>query len=97
MEEITIIWEDKAKEQARDIYGYIYEGNSMYADEWADEIEKNLSRLTRFPEMGRIVPDFDISFIREVFAGLYRVVYTYQNNTITIVAVRPMLQPLGKL
>ena len=31
MDEITLIWVDKAKEQARDIYGYLYDGSVTYA------------------------------------------------------------------
>jgi len=97
MEEITLVWADKAKEQARDIYGYLYDGSVAYATSWADEVERKLDNLLRFPEMGRIVPEFNASFIREVFAGQYRVVYTFQNNIITVVSVRSMQQPLGKL
>ncbi len=47
--------------------------------------------------MGRIVHEFNVSFIREVFVGQYRLVYTYQNNILTVVTVRSMLQPLGKI
>ncbi|MBO0930178.1 type II toxin-antitoxin system RelE/ParE family toxin [Fibrella sp. HMF5036] len=53
--------------------------------------------MLAFPEMGRIVPEFNVSFIREVVAGQYRLVYTFQNDTVTIVTVRSMLQPLGKI
>ena len=97
MEEITLIWEDRAKEQARDIYGYLYDGSPTYAASWADEVERKLDNLLAFPEMGRIVPEFNISFIREVFAGQYRVVYTFQNKLIIVVTVRSMQQPLGKI
>ncbi len=64
---------------------------------WADEVERKLDRLIRFPEMGRIVPEFNSSFIREICAGQYRIVYTFQNKVITVVSIRSMLQPLGKL
>lgn len=97
MEEITLVWADKAKEQTRDIYGYLYDGSATYAASWADEVERKLDNLLTFPEMGRIVPEFNVSFIREVFAGQYRVVYTFQNNIITVVSVRSMQQPLGKI
>jgi toxin ParE1/3/4 len=45
----------------------------------------------------RMVPEFYISFVREVFVGRYRLVYTYQDGVVKIVAVRPMGRPLGKL
>lgn len=97
MEEITLIWADKAKEQARDIYSYLHDGSTTYAASWADEVERKLDNLHLFPEMGRIVPEFSVSFIRKVFAGRYRVVYTFQNYIITVVSVRSMQQPLGKI
>jgi toxin ParE1/3/4 len=97
MEEIKLVWEDKAKENARTIYGYLFEGSATYAASWADEIERKLDNLLVFPEMGRMVPELNVSFIREIFAGQYRIVYTFQNNTITIVTVRSMQQPLGKI
>lgn len=97
MAQVTLVWEDKAKEAARDVYSYLYEGSTKYADSWADEVDRKLKQLLGFPEMGRIVPEFNVSFIREVFAGQYRLVYTYQNNVVTVVTVRSMLQPLGKI
>ncbi|HEY0111057.1 MAG TPA: type II toxin-antitoxin system RelE/ParE family toxin [Fibrella sp.] len=97
MEEVTLLWEEKAKEAARSIYSYLYEGSELYADSWVDEVDKKLTQLKSFPEMGRIVPEFNVSFIREVFVGQYRLVYTYQNNILTVVTVRSMLQPLGKI
>ena len=69
MAQVTLVWEDKAKEAARNVYGYLYDGSVKYADSWADEVDKKLKQLVSFPEMGRIVPEFNASFIREVFAG----------------------------
>lgn len=97
MEEITVVWAEKAKESARDIYSYLFEGSAVYAAAWADEVEHKLDLLIKFPEMGRIVPEFNVSFIREIFAGQYRIVYTFQHKMITVISVRSMLQPLGKL
>lgn len=97
MEEVTLIWADKAKEQTRDIYSYLYDGSITYATSWVDEVERKLDNLLTFPEMGRVVLEFSVSFIREVFAGQYRIVYTFQNNIITVVSVRSMQQPPGKI
>ncbi|GAB2603889.1 type II toxin-antitoxin system RelE/ParE family toxin [Spirosoma areae] len=67
------------------------------AEDWSDELDKKVDLLMVFPEMGRMVPDLDISFIREVFVRKYRLVYQYQDETLRILAIRPMSQPLGKL
>lgn len=92
-----IAWKESAREEVREIYEYLFDLSIAVADEWSDELEKKLSLIAQFPEMGRIVPDFYISFIREVFVGRYRLVYSTQEETLKILAVRPMERPLGSL
>ena len=92
-----IDWKDPAREEVRDIYIDLLNKSMTVADEWLDQLEKKLTLLEQFPEMGRMVPDYYISFIREVFVGNYRLVYSTQNEPPVILAVRPMGRPLGKL
>lgn len=92
-----INWKESAREEVRDIYGYFLSLSFALADDWSNELEKKLALIERFPEMGRIVPDYYLSFIREVFVGSYRLVYSTQEVTLKILAVRPMGRPLGKL
>ena len=94
---MTLIWNDSAKEEVREAYSKYHDYSSVLADDWSDELNKKVNLLMAFPEMGRIVPDIDVSFIREVFVRKYRLVYQYQDNTLRILAVRPMGQPLGRL
>ncbi|WP_240625604.1 type II toxin-antitoxin system RelE/ParE family toxin [Spirosoma pollinicola] len=65
-----IAWKESAREEVREIYKYLFDQSIAVADEWSDELEKKLGLLIQFPEMGRMVPDFYISFIREVFVGI---------------------------
>ncbi|WP_266367594.1 type II toxin-antitoxin system RelE/ParE family toxin [Tellurirhabdus rosea] len=92
-----IAWSDEAKETTRDIYAKLLEESSVYAENWLTELEHKLELLEQFPEMGRQVPEFGLSFIREVFVKKYRLVYSYLNQNITIVAIRPMGRPLGRI
>ncbi len=92
-----IDWKDSAREEVRDAYTYLLNLSMVAADEWIDQLEKKLSLIEQFPGMGRMVPDYYISFIREVFVGSYRLVYSTQEETPVILAVRPMGRPLGKL
>ena len=94
---MNLIWNDTPREEVRDIYSFLYGLSPAAADTWSDELEKTVSSLLVFPEMGRVVPELSVSFIREVLAKRYRVVYMYQDDTIRILAVRPMSQPLGKI
>jgi plasmid stabilization system protein ParE len=44
-------------------------------------------RLSEFPNLGRIVPEFGDEAIREIFAYSYRIVYRIEAEEITIAAV----------
>lgn len=94
---MIIRWSDESQETIRDIYGHLYDKSPILADKWSEEVGQKVDLLVRFPEMGRIVPEFNITFIREVFIRTYRLVYTYQNDLITIVTLRPMNRPLGRI
>lgn len=67
-----------------EIYSYFLSVSFALADNWSDELEKKLKLIEQFPGMGRIVPDYDVSFIREVFAGSYRLVYSTQEDVLKV-------------
>lgn len=92
-----IKWKESAREDVRDIYSYFLSVSFALADNWSDELEKKLKLIEQFPGMGRMVPDYDVSFIREVFIGSYRLVYSTQEDILKVLAIRPMGRPLGKL
>ncbi len=97
MAQIGLQWEDSAKEEVRDIYNYHYDRSVDYAEHWSNEVVKKVNDLLAFPEMGRMVPDIQMTTVREVFVGSYRLVYQYRDNKIVVLAVRPMARPLGKI
>jgi toxin ParE1/3/4 len=43
--------------------------------------------LTRFPQAGRMVPEFDDEDLRELILYSYRIIYRVQNDEALIVAV----------
>lgn len=92
-----LIWTDEAKEEVLDIYWRLLDESAAYADDWSEEVRVKTELLLKFPEMGRMVPDKDLRFLREVFAGKYRIIYSYLSGTINILAVRHMSRPLGRL
>ncbi|MBC7570148.1 MAG: type II toxin-antitoxin system RelE/ParE family toxin [Spirosoma sp.] len=92
-----INWKESAREDVLEIYSYFLSVSFALADNWSDELEKKLKLIEQFPGMGRIVPDYDVSFIREVFVSSYRLVYSTQEDVLKVLAVRPMGRPLGKL
>jgi toxin ParE1/3/4 len=61
-----VIWKDSAREEVRDIYSYLFDVSPKIAENWADELAKKLRYVAQFPEMGRIVPDYQISEISTI-------------------------------
>lgn len=92
-----IDWKESAREEVREIYANLLDLSMAAADDWLEQLEKKLALIETFPGMGRMVPDYYISFIREVFVGNYRLVYSTQEEIPVVLAVRPMNRPLGKL
>ncbi|MGV8120573.1 MAG: type II toxin-antitoxin system RelE/ParE family toxin [Candidatus Xenobiia bacterium LiM19] len=68
---------------------------SYYNDEGVPERGKKLlrellskiERLVDYPESGRIVPEFEIEYLREIIHPPFRIVYRYDKNRIRIIRV----------
>ncbi|GAB3808153.1 hypothetical protein GCM10028819_46540 [Spirosoma humi] len=92
-----IIWTDEAKEDLRDILHYLLRSSSVYAENWSNDLTKKLVLLESFPETGRRVPEKELSHLREMLIGNYRLLYIYLHDAITIIGVRHQASQLGKL
>ena len=65
---------------------YILKENSPAAIRFRKRAERTLRRLTRFPESGRLIPEFPDLPFREVIVPPYRYFYRQQERTIWVVA-----------
>jgi toxin ParE1/3/4 len=43
--------------------------------------------IATFPEMGRVVPEFNSPMIREIFQSKYRIIYYYKNQKVEILRI----------
>lgn len=66
---------------------YIYRENPTVAHAFRHKAQKTLSRLQRFPQSGRILPEFPDLPFREVIVAPYRFFYRTKEKTVWIVAV----------
>ena len=66
---------------------YIYRENPPAAVAFRHKAEKVLSRLQKFPQSGRTLPEFPDLPFREVVVAPYRFFYRIKEKTIWIVAV----------
>jgi plasmid stabilization system protein ParE len=82
-----IVWSPNAIEDVDLIAAFIAEDSEFYAASVVRDILTKARRLSEFPYLGRIVPEFDDEAIREVFSSSYRIVYRIDATEIVIAAV----------
>ncbi len=51
------------------------------------EIIEQIERLVKFPLSGRVVPEFQIDYLREVIYPPFRIVYRYDRRRVRVVRV----------
>ena len=66
---------------------YIEEGVPHIGDEYVTAILEHAEMLVRHSDAGRIVPEFDLSNIRELIHSPFRVVYLRQETDVVLIRV----------
>ena len=85
---MKIIWSPLAVERAAEIAEYIAQDNPTAAENWVNAIFTHVGQLKKFPESGRIVPEINNNFFRELIYGNYRIVYRVEENRVAILTIR---------
>jgi toxin ParE1/3/4 len=84
---VKIIWTLQAIEDLKNIHDYIAVESKVYANSMVAKIMTRVHQLERFPESGKIVPEFEQKTIKELIEGNYRIIYKIHPNHIGIVRV----------
>lgn len=82
-----IYWSLIANQDLEEIADFIAKDSPFYAINFVEKVLQYVERLTDFPELGRIVPEFNQENIRELIFHNYRIVYKLENDNIFIVSV----------
>ena len=69
-----------ARRDLRDIVRYISLDSPERAVTFGQFLVSSTKRLADFPEMGRVVPEFDNPSIREIIVRSYRVIYRLDHD-----------------
>lgn len=85
---VKIIWTKLALEDLRSIHEYISKDSKVYADRQIKKIIKRVEQIENFPKTGRIVPELNSEFIRELIEGNYRIIYQIHSDSTDIGIVR---------
>ena len=91
---MKIIWSPLSTDRIQEIAEYISNDSIVEAQNWIEDIFENVSRLERFPEIGRKVTEIKKNNYRELIVGNYRVVYRIDDKQIVVLTVRHFKQIL---
>lgn len=70
-----------------EIQDFIARANPDAAERLVDRIVERGEGLSKFPEMGRMVPELPGTGIREIIEGHYRIVYRVQAKVVQVLTV----------
>jgi toxin ParE1/3/4 len=84
---VKVRFAPSARTEFLDALAYIHRENPTAAETFRRRAQKALSRLKRFPQSGRTLPEFPDLPFREVIVTPYRFFYRVKGQTVWIVAV----------
>jgi plasmid stabilization system protein ParE len=82
-----LVWSPRAVADLEAVRDRIAYDSELYAGLMISRLVAAPDRLLQFPELGRIVPEFDQAALRELIVRPYRLVYRLQGEAIEIVTV----------
>jgi toxin ParE1/3/4 len=84
----SIVWTPHASDDYEATCFYLERQSPRDAEAFATQVTRTVERLSSFPHLGRMVPEFELPEIREVLVQGYRVVYRFDQDRVEILTVR---------
>ena len=84
---MKVLWSKESLDRILEIEEFIAVDNILKAEEFTDLLISKSFIIEENPEIGRIVPEFSDSTIRELIIKGYRLVYRYSKDRIDILTV----------
>ena len=85
--DLKVNWSPEAIEDVESIAEYIGRDSQFYARATVAKIIDYSRSISRFPQIGRMVPEFNDKQVRERLVYSYRLVYKVERTRALIVAV----------
>ncbi|NBC19260.1 MAG: type II toxin-antitoxin system RelE/ParE family toxin [Bacteroidetes bacterium] len=73
----VVNWSAEAEQDLANIIAYYEDRSPAYAEALVQQLFEAISRLERFPQLGRYVPELSLEPFREILVAGYRIVYLY--------------------
>ena len=77
---VEIVWTENALSDLHEIYHYISKDSVRYADDVLNRLFDRIEILVDFPQIGRMVPEYNNPDFKELIEGNYRIIYELQSD-----------------
>jgi len=84
---LEVIWSENALDDLESIATYIEKDSLHYAKAVVGTFFEKTDILIDFPLLGRVVPEYNESSIRELFIYSYRLIYQVNSSHISILTI----------
>jgi addiction module RelE/StbE family toxin len=84
---VRVRWTDQARRELLEIFEYISEESPKNAREAVSRIRKTLDVAREHPFPGRVVPELEVTNIRERVTPPWRVIYQVRRNEVIVLTV----------
>ncbi len=84
---MNVHWTDTALRHLDAIQRYTAQDSPTYARRMIDRLTRRSQQIAEFPLSGRMVPEYEMTQIREVVEGAYRIIYVVKPGQIDVLAV----------
>ena len=84
---MEVKWTRQAIQTVNEFVDFIVQDDYATAEQWALELINQTDKLADFPQLGRVVPEYDDETLRELIVDNYRIPYRIKDTTIYIEAV----------
>ena len=93
---MKVVFTPQANQDLLEIVRFISQDKPRAAQNWVDTLRKSVNKLSEFPHLGRIVPEYGDDTIREIIKGQYRIVYKLdiKGKTVAVLTVHHSMRLL---
>jgi len=87
VKKLKLVWTHEALNRLTEIDDYISYDSIARSRKFINNIIKSTTSIPQYPQKGRIVPEFNISELREIIYKNYRIVYRIKKDQIQILTI----------
>ena len=91
---MTVFWTDAAYENLLAIRDYLAQTSPTFAEQMVDRLLRRSDQIGRFPQAGRVIPEYQRADLREVVERPYRVMYRILADRVDVLALLHSAQQL---